>query len=168
MRLKNPTTAAVPPDVGHPKQCLWEAVFQYQPLFCVSSLIRCNETLEFIKKWPSFTLLMHSWLYLNKLIIFNVFLIHIQSLHKNLLNSLGLFCCMNSLRSRDSAASASKWNQLFTHPFTFSPELPQLHWDPRIIIIAWFSWLVLLLIPLVQQRAHVTTGLFLFIRRKKG
>lgn len=53
------------------------------------------------------------------------------------------------------------------HPFTFSPELPQLHWDPRIIIMAWFSWLVLLLIPLVQQRAHVTTGSFLFIRRKR-
>lgn len=53
------------------------------------------------------------------------------------------------------------------HPITFSAELPQLHWDPRIIIMAWFSWLVLLLIPLVQQRAHVTTGSFLFIRRKR-
>lgn len=33
--------------------------------------------------------------------------------------------------------------------------------------MGWFSWLVLLLIPLVQQHAHVTTGSFLFIRRKR-
>lgn len=50
------------------------------------------------------------------------------------------------------------------HIFTGAPSTTL---RPRIIIMASFSWLVSLLIALVQQRAHVATGLFLFIRRKR-